>query len=123
MTKAQEVRGRRVEAIQKVLPAQAEKIFDWILDLIDTDTKRGFFCEVEVCLFNDQSIIKTTDLSGNEGTEYDLECNLLPHDKLELFKKLKEIVDNEEGFKAVLKPNTIIGNSEAIIFQVVVVTD
>ncbi len=120
MTKAQEVRRRRLDAIQKDITAQAEKVFDWILDLIDANTQKGHFGMVEVCLFEGQDIIKTTNFNGKKGTEYDLGFFLLLHDKLELFEKLKEVVDKEEGFKSVLKPNATLYDSKAIIFQVVI---
>lgn len=118
MTKAQEIRNRRLEKMQSDITAQAEKVFDWMLDLIDADTKKGYFGSIEVCLFADEHTIRTTDLNGKKGTEYDLSDILLQHDRLALFSTLKKVVEQEDGFKAVLKPTATLWDSKCIIFQI-----
>lgn len=120
MTKAQEVRNRRLEKMRSDITAQAEKVFDWMLDLIDADTKKGYFGTIEVCLFDGQHTIKTTALSGKKGTEYELGDVLLKHDRLAFFSTLKGVVEQEDGFKAVLKPDAILWDSKCIIFQIVI---
>lgn len=117
MTKAQEIRNRRLEKMQSDITAQAEKVFDWMLDLIDADTQKGYFGSIEVCLFDGQNKIKTTALNG---TEYDLGDVLLQHDRLVFFSTLKKVVEQEDGFKAVLKPSATLWDSKAIIFQIVI---
>lgn len=120
MTRAQEVRNRRLEKIQSDITAQAEKVFDWMLDLIDAHTKKGYFGSLEVCLFDNQYIIQTTDLSGKKGTEYNLRNVLLQHDRLAFFSTLKKVVEQEDGFKAVLRPNAVLYDVNCIVFQIVI---
>ena len=117
MTKAQEVRVKRLEKRQSDLTSQAEKVFDWILDLMDADTEKGYFGSITVCLFDGQNQIKTIALNG---TEYDLTEVLLKFDRLAFFSKLKEVVEQEEGYKAILKPSTIFYDSKAILFEIVI---
>lgn len=120
MTKAQEIRNRRLEKIQSDIIAQAEKVFDWMQDLIDADTKKGYFGPIQVCLFDNEHIIQTIDLSGKKGSEYDLGDFLLNHDRMVFFSTLKKVVEQEEGFKATCFPNAILWNSKCIIFQIVI---
>ena len=120
MTKAQEIRNRRLEKMQSDITAQAEKVFDWMLDLIDAHIQKGYFGSIEVCLFDGQHTIKTTALSGEEGTEYELGEVLLQHDRLAFFATLKRIVEQEDGFKAVLKPDAIFFDSKCIMFEIVI---
>lgn len=116
MTKAQEIRNRRLEKMQSDITAQAEKVFDWMLDLIDADTKKGYFGSIEVCLFDGQNKIKHTDFNS----EYDLGNVLLQHDRLAFFSELKQVVEQEEGFKAILKPSATLWDSKCIILQIVI---
>lgn len=120
MTKAQSIRNRRLEKIQNDITAQAEKVFDWMLDLIDADTKQGYFGPIEVVLFDVQDTIKYFDLNGEKGSEYELSDFFLQHDRLNFFSTLKKVVEQEDGFKAILKPDAILWDSKCIIFQIVI---
>ena len=120
MTKAQQIRNRRLEKMQSDITVQAKKVFDWMLDLIDANTERGFFGPMEVCLFDDQYTIKTTSLSGKKDTEYELCDFLLHHDRLAFFSTLKKIVEQEDGFKANLQPDAIFWDSKCIMFEIVI---
>lgn len=117
MTKAQQVRSRRLESIQNELTEEAKKVFDSILDLIDADTKKGHYGTIEVCLFYDQYELKTT---GYCNKVYDLSTILHKFDRQQFFTILKEVVEQEEGFKAVIKTDATVWDSKAIVFQVVV---
>ena len=116
--KAQKIRRERLEMLNQGITTEAEKIFDWILNLIDEDTKKKYFGSVAVCLFEGQTILKTKSLNG---TEYDLTEALLRYDKIKIFKSLKKVVESEKGFKAILKLNDTFYDSKAIIFEVFIV--
>ena len=120
MTKAQEVRTRRLKKMQSDITVQVQKVFDWMLDLIDADTKKGYLGSIEVCLFYDETKIRTSNLSGKEGTEYELKDFFLQHDRIEFFSALKKVVEQEEGFKASLNPDSTLWSSKCIIFQIVI---
>lgn len=120
MTKAQEIRNRRLEKMQSDITAQAEKVFDWMLDLIDANTQKGYFGPIEVVLFNGQSTIKTIALSGKKGTEYELGDVLIQHDRFAFFSKLKEIIEQEDGFKVNFYPDASYYDSKCISFQIVI---
>lgn len=119
MTKAQEVRNRWLESSQTDLTTQAEKVFDWILNLIDADIQKGFFRPIEVCLFDDQHAIRTTDLSD---TQYDLGSFLLrhqhPHWRLDLFLTLQKMIEKEDGYFVLLLSDTILYDAKCILLQV-----
>lgn len=118
MTKAQEIRNKRLEKMQSDITAQAEKVFDWMLDLIDADTKKGYFGSIKVYLFDGEHTIKTTpfgDRTYNLGDTF-----LLQHDRLAFFSTLKQVVEQENGFKAVLEPSAIFYDEKAILFEVVI---
>ena len=117
MTKAQEVRGKRLEKRQSDLTTRAEKVFYWILDLMDADTEKGYYGSFMVCLFDGQEQIKSSTLNGKK---YDLHEDLLKFDRLEFFSKLEEIIDREEGYKAILKPFTTFYDSKAILLEIVI---
>ena len=115
MTKAQEIRTRRLEKLEKSMNTEAEKIFDWILDLMDADTERGYFGEFRVFLCYDQNEIKT----GHDDVKYDLSQVLLKYDRVKLFTSLSKLIDKEDGFKADLNVNGTIWDEKAIILNVV----
>lgn len=117
MTKAQQVRGRRLASIQNELNEETKKVFDIILALIDAGTNKGYYGATEVCLFYDQYELKTPGYLCNV---YDLSTILHKFDRLQFFTSLKEIVEQEEGFKAVIKTDATVWDSKAIVFQVVV---
>lgn len=116
--KAQQVRSRRQKVKAEDLTTDAEGIFDWILDLIDADTKEKKFETVQVVLLKDQQTIKAIGYSSKECTEYNIGSVLRNHEREKLFKKLKKIVDKEKGFKSDLKLNSTFWETKAIIFSV-----
>ena len=118
MTKAQEVRNRRLEKMQGDITEQAKKVFDWILDLMDTDTQKGYFRSIKVCLFYDQHTIKLASL---DGPTYPLSNTFfLQHDRLAFFSTLQQIVEQEEGFSAILEPSAIVYDEKAILLEIVI---
>lgn len=120
MTKAQEIRNRRLEKVQNDITVHAKKVFDWMLDLINSDTQKGYFGPIEVVLFDDQSTIKTTALSGKKGIEYELGDVLIQHDRLAFFSTLKKIIEQEDGFKVNFYPDALYYDSKCIRFQIVI---
>ena len=115
MTKAQEIRSKRLEKFNISINAEAQKIFDWILDLMDADTERDYFGSCEVFLWYGQSKIQT----NHEDVEYDLTEVLLQYDRVKLFNSLTKLIDKEEGFKADLNLDGNLWGEKAIILSVV----
>ena len=116
MTKAQEVRERRLEALKDDYFTEAEKIFSWILDLIDQDTEKKVYGTVSICIFEDESEINTMPL---DGKAYQLNHFLSTHDKLQLFSTLKELINKEEGYKVVdFRPNTTYYDVKAMTLEI-----
>lgn len=115
MTKAQEVRSRRLESLQNELSEKTEKIFDWILDLMDEETKKGKFGAIEVYIYYDQDELRF-DMEGYYV--YDLSKALQKFDRKQIFSKLKEVVEREEGYTATLNTNAAVWDEPAITFKV-----
>lgn len=119
MTKAQKIRSKRLSALEKALESEAEKIFNWILDLMDADTKRGYFGPMEILLWYDQNGIKTPN-NGIQYTVYDLSEVLLKYDRVKLFTVLDKLINEEDGFKSDLSLNAERWESKAIILKVTI---
>ena len=114
--KAQEIRKNRKAMIDQEISAEAEKIFNWILDLIDADTEKNCFRDFKLYLFDDELTLRT---EGLKGTEYNLNDFFLRHDRIELFEVLKEIIEREEGFTANFK-RTKFWDYPCIMFKIVI---
>lgn len=112
-TKAQKIRYNRLNSICN-LNEQAKEIFDWILDLIDEDTKRGIFESITVCLHSDScKIERFKKLKGNAieyfGQSYNLPDSISKHKRIQLFETLEEVVKSEDGFHIVCKNDDKLG--------------
>ncbi len=121
MTKAQEVRQRRIERRQHDLTVVAEGIFDWILDLIDLDTKKGYLDSTKICLFKGEK--KLRNIYGSEYkvySIYDLSEPLKKFNKIEIFSKLKEVIENEDGYEVDLNRSAVFWDSTGILLEVFV---
>ena len=116
MTKAQKIRSKRLKKLDEAINAEAEKIFDWILDLMDVNTEKGYFGGVDLFLWDDKSSIKELH---NEEVTHDLTDVLLKYDRNKLFTTLAKLIDNEEGYKVTLNLNAYIWESKAILLSVV----
>ena len=114
MTKAQQVRSKRLEKIHKTDDAEAQKIFDWILDLMDADTKKGYLGPIEVFMWYDRFHIQTNHSSAT----YDLSKVHLEYDRVTLFTKLYQLINKEDGFKATLAVNGTLWYEKAIVLNV-----
>ena len=117
MTKAQEVRLERLKKRSEGITGEAEKIFNWILDLMDRDTKNGYYGSLAILLFDDQTIIKKATL---DGEKYDVTKTLISYSRQELFEKLLEVVNREDGFEGQLDLNARFYEEKCIMFMVVI---
>ncbi len=117
MTKAQEVRKRRLERKQQDLTVVAEGIFDWILDLIDLDTKKGYLGSTKICLFKGKKKLRAI---YDSEEEYNLAEALLKFDKYEIFEKLKEVIEKEEGYEVDFSRSAVLWDSTGILLEVFV---
>ena len=113
MKKAQEVRSRRLESLKNELNVEAEKIFDWLLDLMDEKTKKGEYEAIEVYSFYDGDEIRCT-----YGKTYNLSKLLKKYSITQVFFKLEEVVEREEGFVATLDFKATKWDSKAITLKV-----
>ena len=117
MTKAQSVRYNRLNAITDCTN-RAKQIFNWILDLMDSDTQRGHFEPINVQFSSHCNFLQTVKDSRSGkmyGEQYPLPENFSEHDCLKLFTTLKGVVEQEEGYTAHIKKS-----EDCIIFQVVI---
>ena len=108
MTKAQEVRCNRLYA------KEAKNFFDFILNLFELDTIKGYFGPINLCYNSTKnSIERFKDFDG--GTrEYFGQHYVLPYDFSEngyiiLFKTTKTIIDKEDGYYANLNEDVTLG--------------
>lgn len=118
MTKAQQVRNRRMKAMQQEMKREAEKVFEWILDLIDQATASNYFPKsIRLRLYDKNWIIEPI---GIKNAEYELFEFLVQHDRRTFFKQLKKIIEQEEGYMAKLDMDSTYWNEKAIVLEVVI---
>lgn len=110
MTYAQEVRRKREEALKQDLKGETSNIFKWILDLIDSDTDRGYLGPVRVYLHEKQKKIYY-ELTNKEY-EFD-NTFFFKHKTSELIDVLKKDIESEDGFTVKVEPQ-----EEIIIIEV-----
>lgn len=119
MTKAQEVRMNRLNAIN-TLTRQAKEIFDWILDLIDADTQKETFEPINLYLNTSRVIVRFKNLDGGAREcleHYALKGNLPEYSSIQLFTALKEVVEQEEGFTAVIEKSNALGTIVHVVIE------
>lgn len=104
--------------VTKDFTAQAKKVFDWMLDLIDENTEGRCFKPLEVFLPNNSYEIRTTGAIGWRNT-YQLNDDM-KDSRLEFFSVLEKVVEQEENYKADIGNNAFFKGEEGIIFQVIV---
>jgi len=90
MTKAQEVRQKRLNSI-KADRDEALKIIEWILDELDKRTARKDYSPLEV-------IYSGYCIATNDGDEY--RVNINPSYAEAVFNFIKDFFDGEEGYSA-----------------------
>lgn len=110
MLNPQEVRKRRQEAIQQskakrqdMLMEEAQKIFQWILKLIDEDSKQGCCNSVTIWQYKDCNTIKV------RGEQYG-QCRFSIG---EIFPIVCEIINHEEGYHAEYSENVVYYDEDA----------
>ena len=97
MEKAQKVLKARQEFVRYPVTSTAKDVFDWILDELDARTRVMVFEPIQVYLYKDRLMI----IDGHEYPK-DLTRFLQEYSAKELFTKLKDLIDKEQGFKATL---------------------
>ena len=115
LSRAQEVRARYwAKKSKAALEAEADKIFNWILDLLDSDSADG---SVIIWFYTDRpsSTIYSDDKSINND-------RTLTADFVEsLFKTVKLLFNSEEGYSADIDSNATVKGSSAITLTTSVV--
>ena len=117
MTKAQKIRNERIKAININLEKRDQKVFDWILDLIDADTKNKNFLPIELYIFNEKGSVKFIAANA-KNNEYSFDKQLIFCDILKFITKLKDVIEKEEGFYVFVEPDVYFGYSQNIILKV-----
>ena len=119
MTKAQEVRSRRLSIRQKkekekekLLTEEVEQIFAWILKLMDQETQSG---EDDVTLVfsknnQDKNSLWYHTWYAPYYRRYDLSEILQYFNKKQIFTELKKVIEKEEGFRATVKYEVVMGD-------------
>ena len=123
MTKAQQVRSRRLAKRSEGITAEAEKIFSWILDLMDEDTEKGYYGSLEIFLFGrdiSSSIIIAKETPYGPQYEYDATNAIFKYGRYALFEELETIVNREDGFVGKLTPYAKYDGVRCIMFNVVI---
>lgn len=120
MTKAQEVRIRRLQKYKAAIAEEAQKIFDWILDLMDANTEKGYLGSLDVYLYYDEQEIK---VKCQEKAKYNLAKVLLQYDRVKLFTCLCDIINKEQGFLAKLNTKDCYYDSNAITLSIVIIIE
>ena len=117
MTKAQQVRTRRLQKQDAAIKVEAQKIFDWILDLMDANTEKGYYGSLDIILYyGDHEIFP----EGKEEEKYNLRDILLRYDRRTLFNTLYNLINDEEGFVARLNLNDCYYDSKAITLSILI---
>lgn len=116
MLDPKEVRKRRQEAIQQskikrqdMLMEEAQKIFQWILELIDENTKKGHYCSVTVMQYDNSNYIK--------GCGDNYECRFA---REEIFPIICEVINAEDGYHAEYNKNAVYYDENAWSISVTV---
>ena len=104
MLDPQEVRKRRQKAIQQSqiarrdkLMEEAKNIFQWILKLIDEDTKKGRCSSITVYQYDNSNTIDAG------GEHYD-RCSF---SRAEIFPIICEVINAEDGYHAEYRENMV----------------
>lgn len=118
MLNPKEVYQRRQEAIrqhqnqrQAELREESKKVFQWILKIIDENTRKGFFGPIYVLQYDGSNCI-------NFGGEESQNCNF---PRAELFPDICEVINSEEGFCAEFEKDVKISDKNAWELTVTVV--
>ena len=101
MLDPKEVRKRLQEA---ELMEESKKVFQWILELLDNDTKTGYFGSITVWQYDN-----TNSIDAGGGDKYE-QC-IFARD--EIFPIICEVINNEEGYHAEYNPNAVIYDEDA----------
>lgn len=97
MEKAQKVRKTRQEFSRYPVVSMAKELFDWILDVLDERSRVLNFDPIKIFGFKGE-IYMDHGVSYPKTGEYFFSTRQTG----ELFEKLKDIVNNEDGFEAKL---------------------
>lgn len=110
MLDPQEVRKRRQSAIlqsqlarREKLMEEAKKIFQWILKLIDEDTKKGCFSSITVYQYD------RSDTINYSGEHYD-QCSF---SRDEIFPIICEVINSEDGYHAEFREKQVYYDEDA----------
>ena len=122
MTKAQEIRNKQLELVEndsEFLTKQAEELFDWLLDLIDSDDRKKYFRQISLFCFYGEDTISVL-ISDFIKQKYDLSKVLEKFSRISFFKKLKEVIEKNEGYKAHIVDYTQFSDLDGILLLVVI---
>ena len=115
MKKAQQVRTRWLQKYDAAINVEAQKIFNWVLDLMDANTEKGYFGSLDIFSYYDEHWIR---VKCQKEAKYDLTDVLLQFDRKKLFIALHNLINNEQGFVVTTNFDDIYYNSKAITLNI-----
>ena len=101
------------------LTSEAEKLFDWIQNLIDSDDRKKYFGQVSLFCFYGKDKISVL-VSDFVKQKYDLSEVFEKFSPIEFFKKLKEVIDQKEGYKTHIVDYTEFSDLDGILLLIVI---
>lgn len=111
ISKAQQVRMRRTNAFKRTLFLKLDEIFDWILDIINQKTDERDYHKL-ILYIDEYRYLRVLDnekkREDNYGC-YDLSKILSEYDEEFFVEKLKNKIEDEEGYKVKLKEECLNG--------------
>ena len=111
ISKAQQVRMRRTNAFKRTLFLKLDEIFDWILDIINKKTDERDYHKL-ILYIDEYRYLRVLDnekkREDNYGC-YDLSKILSEYDEEFFVEKLKNKIEDEEGYKVKLKEECLNG--------------
>ena len=132
--RAEEIRRERIERSDKcwaeLLNAEVEKVYGWILDIIQEKNYKELVSLSEqftFYMYDDQNFIQHDGLIVDVGKKLDLydfifkSETVLGRGRKELFKKLKTVVESVEGYEVKVDYNGSYYDSKAILFEITIV--
>lgn len=96
---------------------EAEKIFDWILNLMEADNKNKKLRPIELRKYYGDHKLKAL---GFENETYELFENFLYPNEDKLFESLTKVITRENGFKVTVEYKVYFGEFKADVIVVTV---
>ena len=132
--RAEKIRRQRIEKSDKcwakLLDAEIEKVYEWILDIIQQSNYEDLVYiskHFEFFMYDNQNSIHYDQDIVDVDSKIDLSDFVFKakvvfqRERNEFFKKLKTVVESVEGYEVKVDYNGTCYDSKAIIFEITIV--